>query len=205
MKVKKILTIMVVCFCGLIFWPGAAQAALITIDIEAVVDSVMDEGNYLEGKIKAGDIITGFYTYDSSATRLPGDRYEFYSAASGVVLSVGGFDFKTDASSVYFEMGIGNDLSWGDTYFFISFNNVPLFNGAPVDYISWQLDDLTGNALASDALPITSPVLEDWQGNRLRLEADRTYFIDGHVTSAIPDPATILLLTIGGLFLRKRS
>jgi hypothetical protein len=205
MKRKKKITILAACILyGLILSPPDAQAALVTIQIEAVVDSVMDDGGYLEGRIEPGDIMTGFYTYDSSVARLPGERYEFDSPPSGVFLSVGGFDFQTDQSNVYFEMGIGNDLSWGDTYYFISFNNLALSNGTPVNYISWQLDDPSGNALSTDALPITSPVLEDWEGNRLRLEADRTYFIDAHVISVIPEPATIILLTIGGLFLRKR-
>ena len=190
---------------GLTSLPAPTEATLITIEIEAVVDSVMDEGNYLEGKIKAGDIITGFYTYDSSATRLPGHRYEFYSAPSGVVLSVGGFDFKADPSSVYFEMGIGDDLSWGDTYFFISFNNLPLANDTLVDEILWSLKDPTGTALSSDALPITTPVLEDWQENILSIGADRRYGIFAHVTSAVPEPATIILFGLGAILLKKRK
>jgi len=188
--------------CGLIFWPTAAGATMITIEIEAVVDSVSDEGNYLEGKIEVGDIITGSYSYNSSVTRLPGHRYEFYSAPSGVVLSVGGFDFKTDPSNVYFEMGIGNDLSWGDTYFFISFNNLPLSNDTLVDGILWSLKDPTGTALSSDALPTTAPILDQWGDNRLRLHGERgRYIVDAHVSSAIPEPATIILLSMGGLFL----
>lgn len=202
---KEFMVLAIAVSCGVVFWATAAQGALITIEIEGVVDSVDDSLGYLEGNVNIGDTITGSYTYDSSVTRLPGERYQFDSPPCGVFLSAGEFDFQTDPSNVYFEMGIGNDLSWGDTYFFISFNNLPLSNGTEVGYISWQLDDPTGNALSSDALPITTPVLEDWQGNRLRLEADRTYFIDAHVTSAIPEPATIILLSMGGLFLRKKS
>ena len=191
--------------CGLILSPPGAQATLITIDIEAVVDSVSDEGDYLEGNIEAGDIITGFYTYDSSVTRLPGERYQFDSAPCGVFLSAGGFDFETDPSNVYLEMGIGNDLSWGDTYFFISFSNLPLSNGTVVDGISWSLKDPSGTALSSDALPTTAPILDQWGDNRLRLHGERgQYIVDAHVTSAIPEPATIILISIGGLLLRKQ-
>ena len=93
--------------CGAILHAGSAEARLITIEIEAVVDSVSDEGDYLEGKVQAGDIITGWYTYDSSVTRLPGERYQFDSPPCGVFLSGDGFDFQTDPSSVHFEMGIG--------------------------------------------------------------------------------------------------
>jgi hypothetical protein len=38
----------------------------VTIYIEAVVDSVQDSGNYLEGKISPGNLITGYYTYEST-------------------------------------------------------------------------------------------------------------------------------------------
>jgi hypothetical protein len=189
---------------GLIFRATPAEATLVTIEIEAAVDGVSDEANYLEGKIKVADIITGFYAYDSSVTRLPGERYEFDSPPCGVFLSAGGFDFKTDPSSVDFEMGIGNDRPWGDTYFFISFSNLGLLNGTPVDYISWQLDDPTGNALSSDALPTAAPVSDEWQSNILRFGADRRYGIFAHVTSAVPEPATIMLVGIGALFLTKR-
>jgi len=200
----KIVSIMAACFCAISFCAKPAEATLITIGIEAVVDSVLDEGNYLEGKIKVGDVITGFYTYDSSVTRLPGERFEFDSPPCGVFLTVGGFDFETDSSSVDFEMGIGNDLSWGDTYYFISFSNLPLSNGTLVDEILWSLRDPTGTALPSDALPTTVPLLDDWQSNILSFGADRRYGIFAHVTSAVPELGTILLLGLGTMLLRKR-
>jgi hypothetical protein len=202
----QIVSIMAGCFCAISFCPTRTEATLITTEIEAVVDSVSDEGNYLEGKIKVGDIITGFYTYDSSVTRLPGERYEFDSPPSGVFLSVGGFDFETDPTSVDFEMGIGNDLSWGDTYFFISFNNLRLSNGTLVDGISWSLEDPTGTALSSDTLPTSAPILDQWGDNRLRLHGERgRYIVDAEVSSAIPEPATVILLGMGGFLLSRRS
>jgi hypothetical protein len=188
-----------------VFYALPVNGALITIEIEAAVDGVSDEGNYLEGKIKVGDIITGFYTYDSSVTRLPGERYEFDSVPCGVFLSVGGFEFATDSSTVDFEMGIGNDLSWGDTYFFISFNNLRLSNDALVDGISWSLKDSTGTALSTDTLPTIAPILDQWADNRLRLHGERgMYIVDATVTWAIPEPLTVLFLGLGGLFLRKQ-
>ena len=202
---RKIIVLAACILLGLILSPPGAEGALVTIQIEAVVDSVLDEGNYLEGNIEVGDIITGWYVYDSSATHLPGERYQFDSPPFGIFLSGGGFAFHTDPSNVYFEMGIGNDLPGGDTYFFISFNNLSLSNGSPLDYISWQLDDPTGNALSSDALPMIAPILDDWETNVLVFGADRKYGISAHVTSAIPEPSTIILLSLAGLILRKRS
>jgi hypothetical protein len=90
-------------------------------------------------------------------------------------------------------------------YWLASYNNASLDNGALVDSIWWQLNDDTGSALSSDALPTTFPFLGDWQANVLGIEGDRRYGIKAHVTSAIPEPCTVLLFGVGTLFLRKRS
>lgn len=197
----------------LLLWPPGAQAALVTIQIEAVVDSVQDEGNYLEGKIGVGDIITGWYRYDSSTPDTNpspnvGD-YEHFVSPYGIFLSVGGFDFETDPANMNFLVEIINDsISGGlhDSYIVRSYGNLPLSNGASVDHISWILTDSSAGALSSDALPTTAPILDEWQSvYGLRLHGERArYGIDATVTWAIPEPVTILFLGVGGLFLRKQ-
>jgi len=66
MKPKKIIAIMAVTMWGLFLWLVPANAKLITIEIEAEVDFVDDDLGVLEGKINVGDIISGWYTYDTS-------------------------------------------------------------------------------------------------------------------------------------------
>jgi len=196
---------------------GPARAALITIAIEATVDYVRDEGNYLEGRINVGDIITGTYTYesttaDSSASQSIG-RYMHYTTPCGIRLTVGGLVFQTDPEKVYFGVEIMNDEPWAnpdinrDVYAIGSENNLPFSNGTWGGYIHWQLDDPTGNAVSSTDLPTTAPILDRWEFNELDLDGRRDYLVRGHVTSAIviPEPATILLLSVGVLALRKRQ
>ncbi len=202
--------IMIAVVCWFSFFALPAEAALITIEITAEVDYVEDNGNYLDGQINPGDIITGTYTYDSdtpdsSPLNPVQGNYWHYAPPGGVSFNVGGFNFATDSSNVVFRVFIRNDNQSGDDIYGIeSQNNLPLYNGTLVDYIWWQLNDHTASALSSDALPTTAPILGQWQANHLRLETLRDYRIDAHVTSAIPEPATVLLVGLGGLILATR-
>jgi hypothetical protein len=194
--------------CALSFWTLPVQASLVTIQITAEVDSVYDAGNYLEGKIKPGDLITGFYTYefttpDSNPSTIVG-HYWHYSPPAGISLTVGGLNFKTDPANVNFLVGVGNNDP-SDIYWLVSYNNLALSNGTSVDTIGWQLEDPTGTVFSSDELPTTAPVLEDWQSNVLHIYGVKDAFhIFSEVTSAVPEPTAILLFGLGALLLRKR-
>jgi len=192
-----------------------ARAELITIEIEAVVDGVLDEGNYLEDQISPGDIITGYYTYDSDTpdsnplNSNVGD-YWHYSQPCGIFLSVGGFDFQTDPTNVEFLVEIINDYISGglhDSYGLRSYNNLSLSNGTSVYHIQWWLSDDTAGAISSDTIPTIAPSLEDWESlNFLRLEGEKgVYIVDAHVTSTVlvPEPTTLLFFALGASILRK--
>jgi len=196
------------------FFTSNAKAELVTIAIEATVNYVSDSGNYLEGKITNGSIITGSYTYESttadssSEDPIVGD-YWHYGLPCGASLTVGGFEFKTNPADVQFLVEIINDSTSGglhDTYLWRSYSDLPLSNGTAVYETSWQLRYSNAAIFSSDALPTTAPVLSQWQTNELRLEGDRTFLIRAEVTNAalIPEPTTILLFGLGTMFLRKR-
>jgi len=200
--------------CGLVFSPTPTEGTLITIEIEAVVDSVWDEANYLEGGISPGDTITGTYTYDLlTADSEPlgyGGLYEHDNPPAGISLHGGGFDFRTDPDNVDFVVAILNDYPpfAKDQVWMTSYNNLPLSNGLAVDSISWQLDDPSATALDSTALPGGPLILDDWLLNPLLIHGPSRgacFGISAHVISAIPEPCTILLLGAGVLFLRKGS
>jgi hypothetical protein len=209
---RGIILPVVVIICALSFSALPAQATLITIEIEAEVDSVYDPSGYLEGNISAGDTITGTYTYESTTadtnpSPYVGD-YEHFASPAGIFLSVGEFDFTTDLANVDFLVSVCDAGGPYDTdnYLIRSYNNLPLSNGTLVDHISWQLDDDTATALSNIDLPTSPPILDNWQaGNHLRLHGERGgYIVDAHVTSAVPEPATIVLFAIGALLLKKR-
>ena len=211
---RGIITIMI---CALSFWVLPAKAALVTIQISAEVDDVADPFGYLEGKVEVGGIITGTYTYDlltlDSNPSPQGADYVYRNEPSGIFLTVGGFEFKSDPLTLDFVIEIINDHYSGglsDIYLLISYSNLPLSNGSAVGGISWTLEDPMGKALSSDVLPTTAPVLDDWGFNRLNIGGGtraRPFGFLGHVTSTevIPEPATIWLLGLGSLLLRKQK
>jgi len=212
-----------VVICVLSFCVLPAEAKLVPIAITAEVTEVSDSGP-LKGRINVGDLITGVYVYDSSTLDSdPSENrgvYEQYAPSAGVTLTVGGFVFMTDPENVELNIHIYNDppVIGGahENYGFDSRNNLPLPNGRSVDLISLSLYNSSSvlNAISSDELPTTAPVLDDWGNASVTVRGGggiRTggtpFRVTGHLTSAvlIPEPATIILLGLGGLVLLRKK
>ena len=214
---RKILFLLIVLSAGV-----CGHAQIITIAIEATVRQVDDDAGLLEGAIAIDDIITGTYTYntdtpDTHPSSTVAD-YEYYESPYGTDLLCNGLEFKTDPDNVDFLLKIINDKDYGygdeDLYLFISRNNLPLLSGIGIQYISWQLNDYSGTAISSTALPAIAPILTDWilpVGLWVRSEKIgdnyNQFYIYADVTSAeiIPEPGTLILLGAGMLLLRKRK
>ena len=185
-----------VCWCtlGFFFFASFSFAEPICVRIAADVESVDDPQLGLEGRIQVGDTIFGNYQYDSQTPDSNGlttvGDYQHDAAPYGISLNAGGFHFRTNPDNVDFLVEIVNDhgSSTTDNYLLRSYNNSRLSNGARVNHISWQLDDSTAQAIASDALPLDPPALADWQSVfGLTLEGE-TFFVRAHVTEAVLEP-----------------
>ncbi len=211
---KVTLTIPLAILCLLLGAVRPASATLVTIYIEGVVDTVHDYGNYLEGKINVGDPITGYYIYDTATPDSnPLDpiqgNYWHYSPPGGVFLSAGGMEFATKSEDVRFNLALRNNVTEPpeDIYAFASYSNLEIANQLRVEFISWQLTDTSSTALDSDLLTSEPPVLEHWHTNVLRIEGhyDAFFLVQGHVTSAVPEPTTFLLIGLAtiGLFAKR--
>ncbi|MCX5632196.1 MAG: PEP-CTERM sorting domain-containing protein [Phycisphaerae bacterium] len=206
---KKEVGILVLAAVLLCFVCLPVRADLITIAISGQVTGVSDQHNHFGGQIHVGDTITGTYIYDTAAYPGPSSgQYWHYSAPAGISLYVGDFNFKTDSTNVEFYLGIGNNGPFGeDIYVITSNHNLPLSNGTLVQFIDWILNDPTGTALSSDALPLTAPDLSSWSSNVLSISTDRDFSISAVVTSAtlVPEPATLLLTVLGLILIRKHN
>jgi len=166
----------------------------IAIKMVAEVTDVNDEFNLLGGAIQVGDEIKGKYIYDSETPDSNADpqigQYEYTSSPYGIELKVSGLVFKTNSSNVEFEIVIFDNMYYysGDLYGVFSYNNLELSNGVQVSSIAFGLFDPTGNALSSDALPTTAPVLPDWEENILFIigtspvDSYEMYIITANVT-----------------------
>jgi hypothetical protein len=191
------------------------RANLITIGLTGTVYSVGDPCNVFGGQIHINDTLTGTYTYDTStpdsnpSNPAVGDYYH-YSAPCGVSVTINGFNFRTDPNNIEFEVYIYDaQNSYADCYAFDSYHNSPLPDGTLVERINWQITDSTGTALSSDALPTTTPNLDDWD-----MDGGLFIFGPGHwgfaisadITSVvlIPEPATLLLLVFGVAICKRR-
>jgi len=201
------------------FWIGFnhVMAAPITIEITGNVTSA--SGSALPSTIHAGVDFTGIYTYDSStpdSVSLAFMGKYCHNSPYGVSISMGGYEFKTTASHTnLFTISIYNDISDGgihDLYQISSFDNISIPSvGFTIASINWGLRDNTHSALSSDALPITAPVLTNWDYNLLWIyglyNPDHSEVsVYGTVTQTvlIPEPLTGILMAMGIVFLRRK-
>jgi hypothetical protein len=197
-----------------IILPSAASAEIIKIGFTAQVRDVTDDRGCLEGKIKANDLITGNYTYESTTLdSQPAPQvgeYKYYSLPYGIYVNAGGFVFKTDPAQVDFVIELDDNMYNEDSYVVLSRINLPLSNGVSVGSIYWQLNDPSGMALSSTALLTIPPNLSAFQSiwGLDITGGDKPFYyeIRADVTSAylIPEPCSIVLLGLGGLFLRRK-
>lgn len=211
--------ILAVFFVVLALGVNCLWAELITINLTAEITEIGDGDNLLNGQLHVGDNLTGSYTYDSTT---PDDNYAttvgdywHYNPPCGISLSGGGFTFQTDPDDVRFLIEVcDNRYLNEDSYLVNSYNNLPLYGDVLVNSIVWDFHDDSGTALSSDALPTTAPVLQNWlstnelaiEGPRIQESGGLSFYIVSTVTSAelIPEPATILLFSLGALALKRK-
>jgi hypothetical protein len=218
---KKIVGVLIL--LAILFLPAFSFGQIITIQIKAIVNSVMDNDNLLEGNISIGSVITGTYTYDTDMTDSNpfswAGEYRNYDSLCGINLKSGDLSFKTDSENVNFLIGVINNYlnSPQDNYGINSYNNLALSNGVEVDSISWSLSDYSGTALSSTTIPAIAPVLSDWDQdyNTLNITGgiggtapcyEKTFGISANVISAvlIPEPISMILFGFGLLAFRKQ-
>jgi len=198
-----------ICLLGIWFvLAGGVQAQLITIGFTATVTDLYEDNGKFGGAVQVGDAITGTYIYDtavsdSNLSSTLGDYY-FYNTPCEIQVNVGGLVFRSNPANLCLLVEIADNRGGNkfDAYVIHSYSNLSLPNETLVERISLDFNDSLGKALSSTALPITAPVLSDYQSCVLSIIGDCSW-ITADITSAylVPEPVSIGLLVVGGFLL----
>jgi len=150
-----------------VVWVSAPSGA--KVDLSGFVQEVSDPQGLLGGQVQVGDTLAASYVYDTlvkDLSPLPTvGSYRSVQAPFGIKGNVGSLEFASDPTNVAFLLQLLNDHEvWPpDRYELRSNNNLPLPGGLVLDGIAWRLQDPSGQALTSTALPSGPPELADWQ------------------------------------------
>jgi len=181
----------------------SATAEIVSFQITATVNSIDDSGNFINGAINVGDVVTGVYTIN---TATPDDSpletvgsYQHTTSPFGISLSVNGYSFRTNPDDVDFLVIITDNHLGEDSYTARSYENqfdisVP---NQSLSEIVWLLLDESENALASTALTAAAPNLSDWPVNQLQISSKGEgddFTISCTVTSVVVVPNVTLEL-----------
>ncbi len=194
---------------------GEALSSPTTFDYEGTVSVVQDGTGMLDGSIVVGGSFSGSYTFESTTLDIDersnvGTYPQFFP--NNMSLNIGNY-----AASFDFVIIVGNDLpeythpASYDRYFVGSSENfsVPGLGvvGASIDLRAHSSTPSGGPPFASDMLPLTPPALDEfYQGGGFAgfRFGQGTLVVAGVLTCLTPEPASLLLLALGGLVVMRR-
>ncbi len=212
-------------FAGLGVRP--AFGAIVTVEIEGVVDSVrLGGGMGLDGSVAIGSAMKGTCIYDSlTPDEVPSEVAGRY-ALIDISMSIGNYAFNpegTNNDGPYFEIGVVDPTYWVRCPV-ARFEGTVFLNGIARTYydLSWSINEFTVMRLwtgsrgyiSTDALPDSFPDVSVFDlRNRFdvgfRDYEDQFFGISGHLTSltatVIPEPSVIALLGLGSLVVLRRK
>lgn len=226
---KSAISIMFVVLIGLpISNSQPAWAAIITVEVEGTVNYFSTGGGFaLDGSVGLGSTMTGFCIYDTDTVDQVSSELTGYYPLISISMTIGNYTFTHDPASLdfpFFEVGMTDpvyivgseaprfdgtitadgspktydDITWGYTYLEL-FNLLSSYAYIPTDALP-DLDSFLDLAVFDLRREFSARFFEPYA-------EDRGYFdIIGEVTSltVIPEPATLFLLGLGGLFLLRR-
>ena len=202
---------------------SAVNATQISIAITGSVSEIHDPLGHLsdlDSTINVGDSVSGIYVYDSDTipiTNVPVDGYHYYYSESpyGMNLEIENTQFDFNAESVGFNINVVDDYqaSFETLHDVIRMGSYSSSTTPEIGSFSWQLIDYSHQVLTNMDLPLTAPVLENWDVSELLISEDynlapyNNYLITSQITSAVvvPEPVTILLFGLGGIILNRAS
>ena len=211
---------------------GRASATVVTINVTGVVNSIDTNGGFvLDGSVVIDSIMTGFCTYDTDTPDEDPSEDKGYYPIISISMTIGNYTFTHDpmsTDSALFNVGYDNGWIYRVDSASPRFDGTIYVDGSPktFDDITWEepygevklMDVWTSSdgIITSTELPTSFPDIsvfdlrrEFWtgfvepstvpNGGGFLIEGDLTYL------GVVPEPATVLLLALGGLALLRKS
>ena len=180
--------------------PAQTQSFFFT----GAVDEVPDE---LASHFSVGDVISGSYTFDTTATSsTAGDGSKTYAfSVSNFDMHINGYGL-TQAGAVNGDILVGDNVAGRDLYWVVGgFSSGESLDGMEPVLHSFQLEDSSGQALTTDALPLLPVDLSPFDSRLIAIDfSNGAGFsrLSAQLTSlAVPEPAMHILGMLGGLAL----
>lgn len=179
---------------------STADAALIQFSFSGTVTEEAISGCVDPVVVACGTAFTGSFSFGSAASDGNTDTNLGLYAASAISLTINGTEFFSAANGV---INVANDIPQ-DQYGLLATGT----SGLTVAALSILLEDLSGSAFGSDALPLSPSALAPLLPGTFALFAsDDSFQLQGVVDSItctlgcgggeVPEPSTSLLLVAG--------
>ena len=204
-----------------------ASAEVVTAEVEGIVNSVSVVGRFaLDGSVSVGSTMAGTFLYDTEAPNLlpPGDNGQY--AIISISMTIGNYTFTHNPASS--EPPLFTVYTVDPGYYVKSdgprFDGTIYVDGSPktFDDITWEepygrvrlMDVWTSSdgIITSTELPTSFPDISVFDlrrefrtglGEPPTVSNGGGFVIEGELTYLVPEPATVLLLGLGGLVLLR--
>ncbi|MGB2985012.1 MAG: hypothetical protein WBE26_03940, partial [Phycisphaerae bacterium] len=180
---------------------GTARASPVTFEFAGEITSVEDLTGVLGGAVSVGSLFSGSYTFESTTgPTSPGGGF-YADAITAVSGQVGDLDFLGPLEFNNFLL-IADDVPESGSDQYLVRAAVELLG--EITGFSMTFVDSTGTIFSSSALPLFPPPLELFDSSEFKLSASsETFILIGEVTALVPEPATLVLLSIGVSIIAK--
>ena len=196
-------------FAGLLLATAttSAKAVPITFNFEGLVTDGLSDDPL--GCLVSGNTFSGSYTFESTTVdQNPSADDGFYPQLGANTMTLT-FNASCDFTTNY-DLTINNSPPPGNDAYLLD-HAAPVIEGPFQIFMSIELIDGDGLIFNNDDLPLTPPDLSFFQdlidGNNVTISgesAELSFMFEGELTSLIPEPATISLVSLAGLLLLRR-